>query len=155
MLCRTSITKVFQSKKSIGAFNSCRRGFPQILYQLWSKDGPLWQFAWKALQRLFLCHFLWRTGCRISEALNVSVADLDLVNKVVHIQTLKRKNHVRFVPLQTEFIGEIAIWINQNQLGRMDKLFPIGRKTGLPLLVKTHSRTMNVITHIHSDITLL
>lgn len=83
------------------------------------------------------------------------MADLDLVNKVVHIQTLKRKNHVRFVPLQTEFIGEIAIWINQNQLGRMDKLFPIGRKTGLPLLVKTHSRTMNVITHIHSDITLL
>lgn len=78
----------------------------------------------------FLCLFLWRVGCRISEALNVSVADLDLVNKVVRICTLKRKNHVRFVPLQTEFIGEIAIWINQHYLARADKLFNIDRKTG-------------------------
>jgi len=79
---------------------------------------------------IFLCLFLWRTGCRISEALKVIVADLDLANKVIRIHTLKRKGHVRFVPLQTEFIGEIAIWINQNQVGRIDKLFPIERKTG-------------------------
>lgn len=37
---------------------------------------------------------------------------------------------MRFVPLQTEFIGEIAIWINQNRLGRADKLFDIDRKIG-------------------------
>lgn len=84
----------------------------------------------KRYNAYFLCLFLWRTGCRISEALKVTVADLDMMNKVVRIHTLKRKNHVRFVPLQTEFIGEIAIWINQHQLGRADKLFPIDRKTG-------------------------
>lgn len=84
----------------------------------------------KQYNAFFLCLFLWRTGCRISEALNVTVADLDLTNKVVRVHTLKRKGHVRFIPLQTEFIGEIAIWINQQRLGRADKLFDIDRKTG-------------------------
>jgi integrase len=77
----------------------------------------------------FLSLFLWNTGVRVSEALSVKVQDIDLMGKALQVTTLKRKGHVRVIPLQNGFIGEIALWINLKGIKRGDYLFSISRKT--------------------------
>ena len=53
-----------------------------------------------ALRRAF-CLTLFHTGCRISEALNVTAERLDLANKAVVFETLKqrKRGHFRAVPI--------------------------------------------------------
>jgi site-specific recombinase XerD len=53
-----------------------------------------------ALRRAF-CLTLFHTGCRISEALNVTAERLDLANKAVVFETLKqrKRGHYRAVPV--------------------------------------------------------
>jgi integrase len=77
----------------------------------------------------FLCLFLWNTGVRVSEALSIRRDDIDLRGKVLRVQTLKRSNHIRVVPLQDQFIGEIGIWISERGMKREDRFFPFERKT--------------------------
>lgn len=77
----------------------------------------------------FLCLFLWNTGVRISEALSVKVDDIDLMAKAMRVTTLKRTNHIRVIPIQNGFVGEIALWINLKGTKRGDYLFNISRKT--------------------------
>ena len=84
----------------------------------------------KEYDSYFLCLFLWNTGTRVSEALATKVEDVDMMARAMRIRTLKRKDgHVRILPLQPSFIGELAIWINQKQLKRADRLFDITRRT--------------------------
>lgn len=77
----------------------------------------------------FLCLFLWNTGVRISEALAVKAEDIDLIGKALRVATLKRKGHLRVIPIQNGFIGEIALWINLKGIKRGDHLFQMSRKT--------------------------
>ena len=77
----------------------------------------------------FLCLFLWNTGMRVSEALSVRVEDVDLMGKALKVKTLKRQNHMRAIPLQNGFVGEISLWINQQGLKRKDQLFSFNRIT--------------------------
>lgn len=79
----------------------------------------------------FLCLFLWNTGTRISEALSVKIEDINLMGRALRISTLKREAHERIIPLQSGFVGEVALWINQNKLKRGDLMFPFTRRTGL------------------------
>ncbi len=80
-------------------------------------------------KQYFLCLFLWNTGVRVSEALSIKVEDIDLRGMVMRIKTLKRNNHMRVVPLQSQFIGEVAVWISERGLKRGDAFFPFNRKT--------------------------
>ena len=92
----------------------------QILSEeLQSVDYPAW----------FLCLFLWNTGMRVSEALSVKVEDINFMGRVLNVRTLKRQNHTRIIPLKNAFIGEVSIWINQNELKRKDNLFHFNRVT--------------------------
>lgn len=77
----------------------------------------------------FLCLFLWNTGLRVSEALSVKPDDIDLMAKALRVVTLKRTGHVRVIPVQNGFIGEIALWINLKGIKRGDYLFQMSRKT--------------------------
>jgi len=83
----------------------------------------------KNYKAYFLCEFLWNTGLRVSEALSVRVRDIDIRARAMRVKTLKRKNHVRVLPLRPEFIGEVAVWINQFGLKRDDRLFRMNRQT--------------------------
>jgi integrase/recombinase XerD len=51
------------------------------------------------------------------------------MGKALRVSTLKRKGHVRVIPLQNGFVGEIALWINLKGIKRGDYLFSISRKT--------------------------
>jgi integrase len=58
-----------------------------------------------ALRRAF-CLTLFNTGCRISEALNVTTERLDLANKAVVFETLKqrKRGHFRAVPVPDSLV---------------------------------------------------
>lgn len=101
--------------------------------ELYQKDYETW----------FLVYFLYHTGARISEAVGdweqkegeercihpgIYVKDFDFHHRVVRIDTLKRANHTRVVPLQPDSIGVIAAWITEKGLTKENKLFTFGRK---------------------------
>lgn len=77
----------------------------------------------------FLSLFLWNTGLRVSEALSVTISDIDLMGKALRVVTLKRKGHMRVIPLQNGFVGEIALWVNVKGLKKGEPVFSISRKT--------------------------
>ena len=68
-----------------------------------------------------LCLFLWHTGARITEAVQV---------RLVTLQGINDKNKVRVVPVPQQFITGIGEWISSNELKREDLLFSFNSKTG-------------------------
>lgn len=78
----------------------------------------------------FLISFLWCTGVRVSEATSLRVEDVDLVDRVVEVRSLRRRDgHVRYIPIKADFAAEITVWLQRKQLKAGDRLFPITRKT--------------------------
>ena len=57
-----------------------------------------------------LCLTLLYTGCRVSEALNLRLCDLQVESGIIAITSLKKrdKHHVREVPVPIKFIEELA-----------------------------------------------
>lgn len=57
------------------------------------------------------CHFLYWTGCRISEALEVMRSRVDMQSKAVVIESLKkrRKGVFRQIPLPDKFLDEVNL----------------------------------------------
>ena len=73
-------------------------------------------------KRLF-CLMLYYTGCRISEALALKKANIDLTNKGVDILTLKRSREIsRFIPLPIPYLQELDGLLNLKTRQGGDKL---------------------------------
>ncbi len=75
------------------------------------------------------------TGCRISEALAVTVCDVDLYRSLVNIQSLKRRSEIwREVPIPSEFARELELThqLRKQQVGartRVARLWNFSRST--------------------------
>lgn len=60
---------------------------------------------------------LWSTGCRVSEALGVRVADLDAREMLVTLSTLKKRRvSRRVVPVPGAYMAEVLAWCHSNNL---------------------------------------
>jgi len=87
-----------------------------------------------------LVNLLWRTGCRVTEALKVTRNDIDTYNLTIKILTEKQRNKrnkpiYRIVPISTVLSNEIASYVlNQNIT---DKLFNITRQRAFQIIKKT------------------
>lgn len=94
----------------------------------WERDYinyRLEQISNKSHKTLFM--FLWRTGCRISEALGVTKRDIDLENFVVTIRWLKKRKYCnRQLPLHPHVRTILDYYIMN--LKSDDKLFSITRQ---------------------------
>ena len=78
----------------------------------------------------FLCWFLWNTGTRITEARNTTIADIEPWAGVIHIRTIKRRDHVRTIPKDPKFFREIQAYILINEIRRKDsELFQVSDRT--------------------------
>jgi integrase len=78
----------------------------------------------------FICQFLWYTGARISEVMEVKKKNIDLMNNIIYIKTKRRKKeYVRAVPLPQVFIHNIAKYLKTKQLLDGQKLFPFTERT--------------------------
>ena len=86
-----------------------------------------------------LIHFLWKTGVRASEALQVKMGDIDPYQKTLRVVTLKKsrrkkrsprpvREHERIIPLQDDLIAEILAWAREKDLKYQDLLFPFTRQ---------------------------
>ncbi|MDE0310020.1 MAG: tyrosine-type recombinase/integrase [Acidiferrobacterales bacterium] len=75
------------------------------------------------------------TGCRISEALELRMCDIDLNRSVVNIQSLKRRSEVwREVPIPSEFARELELThqLRRHQVAartRITRLWNFSRST--------------------------
>ena len=80
--------------------------------------------------RLF-CRLLYYTGCRISEALQITPRRLDTETGRVIFRSLKRRHTVyRGVPVPRRFIGELLAYARALELEPDAPLFPWCRQTG-------------------------
>jgi integrase len=100
----------------------------QILANLWQKQK---------LRDYLLVLLLWQTGARISELLSVKVSDIDFFNATIKLQTLKRKIRTeRVLPLKSQTLGILALYINQCGLQREDRIFKISRQQAFRIVKK-------------------
>jgi integrase len=100
----------------------------QILSNLWQKQK---------LRNYLLVLLLWQTGARISELLNVKIENIDFFNSLIKLFTLKRKVKTeRVIPLKPQTLGLIALYVNQKNLSKEDKLFPITRQQAFNIVRK-------------------
>lgn len=93
-----------------------------------------------------LIDVLWYTGCRLSEALALTVRDVNFQAGYIAIPTLKsRKKAIprRGVPVPQEFLLPLALYTRDLKLGEEDRLFKWGR-TQAWTHIKEHLRTAEV-----------
>ncbi len=79
------------------------------------------------------CETLHYTGCRISEALNLTVDRVDLENETVVFETLKKRRSgvYRSVPVPAQLINTLELVHHIRRPGKLDrKLWPWSRATG-------------------------
>lgn len=90
---------------------------------------PVIQREPDALRRAF-CLTLFFTGCRISEALNLTVGRIDLAARAVNFETLKRRRrgHFRAVPIPDSLCNLLRELVSDLEPG--DRLWTISRSTG-------------------------
>lgn len=80
--------------------------------------------------RLF-CGLLYYTGCRISEALQVTPRRLDAETGRIIFRTLKRRRTIyRAVPVPVRFLRDLAAFAEMQRLEPDARLFPWSRQTG-------------------------
>jgi integrase len=90
--------------------------------------------------RTFSCMLL-HTGCRISEALNLTYEAIDFDGGTITIQTLKRrKTHFRLVPLPPSFLDILKIVHRPNRKN--------GKKTNDPLWTFSRSTAWRYIKRL-------
>lgn len=92
---------------------------------------------------LFL--FIFETGARISEALKVSISDINFDDNTIQLTTLKRrnKNIVRVVTLSDSLINKILLYEKKKHLKNTDFLF--SKKTSKqPVSVQAVNKAMKI-----------
>lgn len=107
-------------------------------YLNWQERKAFWHavsdIAKKAEARAF-CLTLFYTGCRISEALELTSERVDLSEKTLVFRTLKRRERVyRVVPIPDELVGLLGTVEN----GRL--IWPVSRTTGYRLVKRCMGR---------------
>jgi len=74
-----------------------------------------------------LFEFLWRTGCRVSEIINIRKRDLDFDNNIINIRWLKRRKFLyRKIPLHSSLKNILFMFVDH--LKADDKLFDYSRQ---------------------------
>lgn len=77
----------------------------------------------------FFILFLWMTGIRITEAINVTKGDIDFKNKIMVVRWLKnRRFNDRIVPLHSQIAQMLELYSGGMNLN--DKIFPFTRING-------------------------
>lgn len=78
------------------------------------------------------CLLIAYTGCRISEALEITAERIDLTEKVVVFRTLKKRSTsiYRAVPLSNDFLHDVVKVHNLHNVAPTSRLWPWCRGTG-------------------------
>ena len=77
--------------------------------------------------RLILRVF-WETGVRVSELTSLTADGVDFTGEALRVVTLKRRGHVRAVPVRPALLGELARHIAGSGIAAGARLFPVTRQ---------------------------
>lgn len=75
-----------------------------------------------------LLRVLWETGVRVSELTSLTPDSIDFTSEAVHVVTLKRRGHLRAVPIRPALLGELARHIAGAKIPSGERLFPVTRQ---------------------------
>ena len=93
-----------------------------------------------------LFQFLWRTGCRVTEAVSLLKKDIDFENNIICIRWLKsRKYNYRNIPLHSSLRNVLYMYVDR--LRHDEKLFPISRQRVYQLCQKYNLDHPHKIRH--------
>lgn len=99
-------------------------------------------------ERMFLL-LLWRTGIRVTEAIGITLADIDFVNKTITIKWQKNRKYLRrVVPIQASLRDLLSVFCAG--LNLVDRLFPFTRQRAWQIVVKWFGRGVHPHTFRHS-----
>jgi len=87
----------------------------------------LTQAAGRSRDRLIL-RVLWETGIRVSELTSLTPESIDFTGEALQVQTLKRRDHVRAIPVRPALLGELARHIAGFGIREGVRLFPVTRQ---------------------------
>jgi integrase len=71
---------------------------------------------------------LWETGVRVSELTALTSESVDFTGEALRVVTLKRRGHMRAVPVRPALLGELARHIAGAGIGTGTRLFPLTRQ---------------------------
>lgn len=71
---------------------------------------------------------LWETGVRVSELTSLTSESIDFTGEVLRVVTLKRRGHMRAVPVRPSLLGDLARHIAGAGNRADGRLFPITRQ---------------------------
>lgn len=71
---------------------------------------------------------LWETGVRVSELLSLTPTSIDFAAETLRVATLKRRAHVRAIPIRPALLGELARHIAGGGIAGDTPLFAITRQ---------------------------
>lgn len=83
--------------------------------------------AGRARDRLML-RVMWETGVRVSELLALTADSIDWHAQVLRVRTLKRRDHLRSIPLRPPLLGELARHIAGAGISGERRLFGVTRQ---------------------------
>ena len=95
-----------------------------------------------------LLRFMWRTGVRVSEVINVTPKDIEFKNSVVNIRKAKGGKQRR-VPLDTETLKMLSDYVLALNTLEDQPIFPITRAQVFNL-VKKYGNMVGVKIHPHT-----
>ena len=95
-----------------------------------------------------MLRILWRTGCRVSELLNIKPSDLESHNQVVNI-TKAKGNKQRRVLLDDETLKLLSEYISTQDIPEDLHIFSI-KRCQVHTIVKKYGCTINVDIHPHT-----
>jgi integrase len=81
----------------------------------------------RARDRLIL-RVMWETGVRVSELTSLTPESIDFAAEALHVATLKRRGHVRAVPVRPSLLGELAHHIAGGGAAPDARLFGVTRQ---------------------------
>ncbi len=107
---------------------------PEEVRQLIAKAG--------SLRNRLIIAILFFTGMRVSELVNLKVADVDISDDVVRFRVRGKGSKERIVYAPPELGQALKLWIELNNLKRDDYLFPSPRARNRPISVDTVERVV-------------
>lgn len=93
-----------------------------------------------------LARFLWMSGVRVSEAIEVRKKDIDFENHVIKLRWLKsRKYHHRTLPMHPVLRDFLLLYTGK--LLKEDKLFPFTRQNAWSIIRKAFDGSPHMLRH--------
>lgn len=105
----------------------------------------------KQRDRLIL-NMLWHTGLRVSELISIRLFDISFDAHTLTTKTLKRKNHIRVIPINPELETKILLYAAEDGIKKDDPIFPITRRRVYDIVKKSliQSGIDPAISHPHT-----